>query len=286
LTVSWPLSAARVREAVLQSCRMEIEAYKPGNVSIHAPGHGMSAEDFLRSAEVSAGILSRPRARVGERILGAVQATRAAVGCNTNLGILLLCAPLARAAQLDTAGADLRQRLRRVLADLDVADGVAVFEAIRLARPAGLGRAREHDVAAPCTVSLLEAMRAAADRDRIARQYASDYADVFEVGVPALRSQLAHGGALAGLPWATVACYLALLSRFPDTHVVRKFGSGIAEKLRIEAGGVESAFKVCENPTDAARLLETFDNKLKREGVNPGTSADLTVAGLLVHCLR
>lgn len=282
----WPLSAARVRGALCHACRMEIEAYKPGNVSIHAPGHGMSAEDFLRSAEVSADALSRPGLRVGMRVLEAVRATRACVGCNTNLGILLLCAPLALAAQLDVAETNLRGRLRQVLDGLDRADGEAVFEAICIARPAGLGQVQEYDVAAACEVTLREAMQAASDRDRIAHQYVTDYVDVFDVGLPALQAQLTRSGDLGGLTWATVASYLALLSRFPDTHIMRKFGTGIAEKVRIEAEGVASAFKVCENSTDAARLLETFDKKLKREGINPGTSADLTVAGLLIHYLQ
>ncbi len=70
---------------------------KPGNVSLHSAGHDMRAQQFLDSARASAPALFDPRAGVGARIEAAVRATRAVAGCNTNLGILLLCAPLARA---------------------------------------------------------------------------------------------------------------------------------------------------------------------------------------------
>jgi len=265
---------------------MELQAFKPGNVSIHSPGHGMTAEDFLRSAEVSADALSQVGSSVGARVLAAVRATSEAVGCNTNLGIVLLCAPLALAAQMDVPESNLRARLQQVLVQLDVSDGEEVFEAIRIARPAGLGQVRRHDVSGPCEVSLLEAMRSARGADRIADQYVSAYEDVFGIAVEALRQQLARKDGLAGMAWATVASYLAILARLPDTHIVRKFGATVAEDVQLQAAGVESTFKACENSEAAARLLITFDKKLKREGINPGTSADLTVAGLLVYYLQ
>ena len=74
--------------------------------------------DFRRSAEVAAEPIARLRASVGARILGAIEATRAAVGQNTNLGIVLLCAPLARAAELRAAR--MQEAVAGVLAKLDV----------------------------------------------------------------------------------------------------------------------------------------------------------------------
>ncbi|WP_245492174.1 triphosphoribosyl-dephospho-CoA synthase, partial [Mesorhizobium sp. M7A.F.Ca.CA.001.09.2.1] len=77
---------------------MEIEALKPGNVHLFADGHGMSAAQFMTSAEVSSGPLTDPRLPVGQRMLEAVRATRLAVATNTNLGIILLAGPLICAA--------------------------------------------------------------------------------------------------------------------------------------------------------------------------------------------
>lgn len=99
-----------IAEAFIAACRDEIEAPKPGNVHIFADGHGMTVPDFLRSAEAAAPALSNPSLLVGARILAAVEATFAAAGMNTNLGIILLCAPLAAAAE---TGADLHTTLRR-----------------------------------------------------------------------------------------------------------------------------------------------------------------------------
>jgi hypothetical protein len=88
-----------IAAAFLEACLEELAAPKPGNVHVHAPGHRMTVEDFVRSAEVSAPLLCRAGAPLGRRILDAATATREAVGQNTNLGMLLLCAPLAMAGE-------------------------------------------------------------------------------------------------------------------------------------------------------------------------------------------
>ena len=84
--------AGAIAAAFITACRDELEAPKPGNVHVFADGHRMSVADFMRSADAAAGPLTEIRARVGQRILGAIAATRAAVGTNTNLGIILLSA--------------------------------------------------------------------------------------------------------------------------------------------------------------------------------------------------
>ena len=140
-----------IAEAFIAACRDEIEAPKPGNVHVFADGHGMTAHDFLRSAEAAAPALSNSALPVGARILAAVEATFAAVGMNTNLGIVLLCAPLAAAAQ---RGGDLHERVKQTVAGLTRLDAEAVFKAILRAAPAGLGTAFRHDVRGPAGVTL------------------------------------------------------------------------------------------------------------------------------------
>src|SRR4051812_47223437 len=104
-----------IADAYRAACRAELRALKPGNVHVFADGHRMTMRDFEVSAEVSASCLAAPGARVGTRVRGAVEATATAVRSNTNLGIVLLCAPLAAAAE---AGGDLRRALAAVLDDL------------------------------------------------------------------------------------------------------------------------------------------------------------------------
>ncbi|HET7849086.1 MAG TPA: triphosphoribosyl-dephospho-CoA synthase, partial [Pseudolabrys sp.] len=202
----------RIAAAFVQACRDELEAPKPGNVHAFADGHRMTAGDFERSATAAAQPLARPRGRVGERIFHAVEASFAAVGVNTNLGIILLCAPLAAAAEAYRH--DLRASLSHVLRSLDRDDADLTFRAIVRASPAGLGRSERHDVFAPAVVDLREAMAEAADRDRIARQYVTDFADVFETGEPLYAAERA---ASADRRKATLAAYLGFLAAFPDT---------------------------------------------------------------------
>ena len=270
-TLSAALSAAYV-----EACLGELAALKPGNVHVHAEGHGMSVADFERSARVSAAPLTAPGSPVGQRILDAVRATRAAVGCNTNLGIVLLAAPLLAAAE-DALPGGLRQAVAGVLAQLTVADAVAAYEAIRIASPAGLGQVAEQDAAAVPTVDLRRAMALAAERDLIAREYATDFAAVFDLGVARLAVEHARGTAPE---WATSHVYMDFLGAFADTHIARKYGNDAAAMVRAEASAVTAS--LAHATLDGRReTLLAFDQSLKRRGFNPGSAADLTVASLL-----
>jgi len=320
------LSRAQIRAAYEDACRAEIEALKPGNVHVFADGHGMTAGQFMESARVSSGPLTEPGLPLGRRMLEAVRATRVTAGTNTNLGIVLLCAPVLRAAEMagSGSGGDLRSSLDNVLDGIDMDDTAAVFEAIVHASPGGLGSSGAHDVHEAPKANLLEAMRAAADRDMVARQYAGRYADVFGFGLAAIEAALARGE--NGM-WPVVSTYMAFLAGFPDSHIARKHGSAVAERVREEAaavwgkvaassqearqshtgytptpnpspkgggvrgGGIKSEESIIALPLPQAQeerrsaLLITFDRSLKARSINPGTSADLTVACLLVHSL-
>ena len=273
------IAAAAIAAAFQDSCRDEIEAPKPGNVHTYAPGHGMVAEEFLLSARVAAAPLAESGARVGARILGAVEATFTAVGKNTNLGILLLCGPLAAAA--DMAGSNLHENLGAVLQGLDRDDTQNVFAAIQRARPAGLGSASRHDVHGPVDADLREVMAEAAPRDRIALQYVSTFHDIFVTGLAALQD--ARAKRLAP-PWTTLYVYLTFLAAFPDTHIARKCGSAAAFEVRCK--GQEMLVAFTRRRAGYLDDLLTLDAEFKARNLNPGTSADLTVATLFADRLR
>jgi len=270
----------RIAAAFRAACLDELEAPKPGNVHVFASGHRMTAGEFVRSAEVAAGPLAFPGAQVGKRIRDAVEATLALVGTNTNLGIILLCAPLAAAAERP---GELRSALAQVLASLNVRDAELAFRAIARAAPAGLGRVERHDVAEAATVTLKAAMAEASGRDRIARQYVSDFEDVFERGEPTLQAALERSHERQ---WATLAVYLEFLSAFPDSHIVRKHGTATAEYICRTAARYHERLRSAESPAVLLSDLLTWDTLLKERGINPGTSADLTVATLFAHRLR
>jgi triphosphoribosyl-dephospho-CoA synthase len=257
-----------IAAAFLDACMEELAALKPGNVHIHAPGHRMTVTDFIRSAEVSAPLLCRAGAPLGRRIRDAAVATRDVVGQNTNLGILLLCGPLAMAAERCAA-------VTEVIATSDLDDAEAVFDAIRIARPSGLGSADRHDVHQPATATLREAMAEAASRDSVARQWANGFADVLGAGLSAYD---AARTSRADSSWAALAAYLTFLADFPDSHVQRNHGSEVAASVQQEAGHVRAQLIACADPVVMMPRLLAWDTALKTAGINPGTSADLTVA--------
>lgn len=279
------------RASFLRACELDVAVRKPGNVCRASPGHGMQAEMFIRSAQAAAAPLFLRGSRVGARIEGAQAASWQAAGCNTNLGILLLCAPIAAAVErcpmpAGSIGVDaLRRALETVLGGLDLDDASAAFRAIAAARPGGLGSAPSQDVRSAPTVGLRAAMALAAPRDSIARQYRDGFAELFDLALPALGSGLVRaepgGLADAGTAQAVQRLYLTLLASRPDSHIVRKHGESVAQIVMSSAqawraradGGMH---------LDADAGFVTWDAQLKADGLNPGTTADLTVATLML----
>lgn len=275
------IEVREIEEAFLAACREEIEAPKPGNVHISSPGHGMTAEHFFASAAAAAGPLCAPGQTVGQRIYSAVAASFAATNMNTNLGIVLLCAPLAAAAEDAASETELEPALTKALILLDSADTQLVFAAIRLANPGGLGAAARYDVNESADVTLLLAMAEAADRDRIAAQYVSNFLDVFTTGLAALEEARACG---LKPPWTTLAVYLTFLSAFLDSHIMRKHGNAAASEVQRKAKEALTNFRT--KGENCLADLTALDQDLKSRSLNPGTSADLTVATLFADRLR
>ena len=270
---------AAIHDTFVAACHAELKALKPGNVHIHAPGHRMTVADFERSAAAAAPFLARRGAPVGRRVREGVEATFAAVGTNTNLGILLLAAPVAAAFERwRDAGrtGPFRDALAAVLDGLDATDAADVFAAIRTANPGGLGAAPRHDVNAAPEGSLLDAMRAAADRDTIAAAYVSAFEPLYRIGLPVVADRPAEA---ALEPRTATAIYLAYLAALPDSHVVRKWGREVAEDVRLTAAAIGA--EDYRNGNES-RLM-ALDTAWKARNINPGTSADLTVATIFLR---
>jgi triphosphoribosyl-dephospho-CoA synthase len=283
------LGAADIASAAQLACLLEASAPKPGNVS---PGrHFADAryEDFLASAvaigEPLAGAGMRP---VGTTVRLAVEATGRWTRSNTNLGIVLLLTPLARAALADEAAVvsgfsrTLRDTVRQVLDETTVDDARETYAAIRRAAPGGLGQVGAQDVADEPTITLLDAMRLAADRDAVAREYATAFEITFGTGAPAL--DRARG---AGLSWdeAIVETFLTLLAANPDTHVARRGGAELAADISKQARGALTSGGV--RSTSGRRAIDDMDRRMRdsRNTGNPGTTADLTAAAIFVVLL-
>lgn len=274
-----------VQQAYLNACLAELEALKPGNVHIFADGHGMQVQDFIQSAEVSAPALCDDQAfgvrSLGQRILDALHATYDKVSCNTNLGIVLLAAPVVHAV-LIYPQLMLQNGLQQVLQQTTMADAACVYEGIRLVNPAGMGQREEHDISQAPQIDLLEAMRLASAHDMVARQYVDGYETIFSQALPLYRELMARWERPA---WALSAVYLYWLATFPDSHIVRKYGVKTAAAVQQVAQTHYKALLALENPKHYLPQLLAWDQALKQQKLNPGTSADLTVITVLCASL-
>ncbi len=256
------------------ACIWEATAAKPGNVTRGADFDDVTYADFLTSASIIGPILQQTIAEgVGATVLHAAQATRAAVATNTNLGMLLLLAPLS-AVPPDMP---LAEGIANVLAALSADDTRAVYEAIRIAQPGGLGKVKQADVqsASDPNIPLVEAMRLAEAHDLIARQYTNHFEQVFFVA-DLLEQELQQGKPLGD---AIVRAFLALLAKLPDSLIARKCGIEVANEVSVRA-----AAAIASDDSAYFEACQELDFWLRADGHrrNPGTTADLIAAGLFV----
>lgn len=263
-----------IGQSATLACLLEVTVPKPGNVHRGADFEDVSFADFVASAvAIGPAMEAAAERRLGETVLDAVRATRRLVATNTNLGTVLLLAPLAAVPR----GVSFADGLPDVLQSLDADDARLTYQAINEAKPSGLGRIDSMDVTDDPPTDLLAAMQAAADRDLIARQYTNNFREVLDGARPWIQQSLASGWNLAD---AVIHAHLRLMSEHPDSLIARKCGPEIATESARRAGHVlDSGGPGDEN---YQRALGDLDFWLRSDGHrrNPGTTADLIAAGL------
>ena len=273
--VVWQQQLAAWFEA---ACRLEVLSPKPGNVNPQHAFADATVEDFLKSAAAAAPwIAAASRQPLGISILQATRATRTVVSHNTNLGILLLTAPLAAVPANQT----LADGIESVLRATSVDDSQDVYAAIRLANPGGLGKAAEQDISQPPSLSLVECMRLAAERDLIAAEYSNGFHRVLNMGL----QWLCESVQVTTTPMLQVAWLaLRLLADADDSLIVRKCGGEIAAVARQLARAALAAGWPDECGVADFQRLDSF---LRADGNrrNPGTTADF-VAAILFAAMR
>lgn len=258
------------------ACTWEVLARKAGNVCPGREYADLTVQDFLVSAAAIAPVMEQaPVNPIGVTVRRAIEATRRVTSTNTNLGIVLLLAPLA-SIPLDQP---LRPLLQQRLDQLTVEDSRNVYAAIRLANPGGLGSVQQQDVRDEPTLPLREVMGLAREHDRIAEQYVCDFQFVLDVVVPELVQRVQKRN---NVEWGIVETQLWLLSRYMDSLIIRKKGASEAEILKyttqyvLVLGGMDTP--------QGRRDFVKFDAWLRADNHarNPGTTADLLAACLFV----
>lgn len=279
---------------------LEASAPKLGNVHPAASFSDMQFGHFVTTAAVQNECFSDVGESVGLLVLRTVQATRLRVGCNTNLGTVLLLAPLAIAASRLASGEldslRLRHEVQAVLQSLSAEDSRLVYQAIREAAPGGLGEQADNDISSvEAPASLVDAMGQVAQFDGVASQYVNNFADIFDRLLPWLDEQLqATESPLQAIVNLQVRC----LSWQPDGLILRKCGFDQAVKVQQLAAELWAIREIefsdrttrefkADNESAWLDRLAKFDGYLRADGNrrNPGTTADLIAATLFCRLI-
>ena len=284
--------AKRIAQAAQIACLLEASAPKPGNVNRLHDFSDLHFEDLLLSAvAIGPAMESAYKYSVGQIIFRAIQDTQLLVNTNTNLGIVLLLAPLVKACSFGPGGyrilkpdtdnfANTREKLTAILVGLTVEDARLAYAAIRSVHAGGLGKVTQADISEEPSITLLKAMALVQENDSVASEYVSRYAITFEIGVPALKEALGAGNNLSS---AIVQTFLVILSRVPDTLIARKIGKERAIQVSqwakdvLEKGGTLAP--------EGWKAIAELDRELRdaNHTCNPGTTADLTTATVFLY---
>jgi triphosphoribosyl-dephospho-CoA synthase len=280
-----PKTDCQISRLVQLACALEACAPKPGNVNRYHDFFDTSLEDYLLSAAaLGSAFENAAQAGVGQIILDAAVHTHHLVRSNTNLGMILLFAPLVKAAlHSERTGEDIRRSLMSALNALTVEDARLAYAAVRLMQPGGLGQVTQADISGEPTITLLQAMVLAQERDAIAREYVTGFAIAFGIGLPALKNARSRGESFSD---AIVQTFLTILSEVPDTLIARK--KGVKSALRVSQLAADVLAKGGVFTAEGQAGLVEMDKQLRdrMHTMNPGTTADLTAAATLLALLE
>jgi triphosphoribosyl-dephospho-CoA synthase len=264
-----------ISQCATLACLLEAIAPKVGNVHRGADFDDLTFLDFAASAvAIGPAMEAAATSGVGKAVRDVIVTTRALVNTNTNLGMALLFAPLAAVPRSERLT---KHSVGVVLKRLTSDDSALVYEAIRLAQPGGLGNVKSMDVAGTPPDDLLTAMRLAAERDLVARQYSEGFALVLDETFPAIISGRDRGWSLTD---SIVHAHVSLIANHGDSLIARKCGGEVAGRAVTIARQVLASGEPGEENYWGA--LSDFDFWLRSDGNrrNPGATADLIAAAL------
>ena len=268
-----------LKSAYLFSCKKDIELIKPGNVNLLSSHKDTKAQDYLDSAILSSKELFNQNYSLGKRILESVNVTRSQVNVNTNLGIILLCAPVIQ-SYIDFNNLDLRQGIKKTLSTSSIKDTHDLCAAINISSPGGLGDSDMYDTASYPNASIKQIMDYSQEYDRISYQYSHNFSDIFDFIIPKLEFLNQR---YESLDISLSLLFIEILAKIPDSHISRKFGDKIAKKTSNNAHDLLKILDREHDPDYLAKALNNLDYEYKKKGINPGTTADLLVASLMIY---
>ena len=217
-------------------------------------------------------------------------------GGNIHLGVILLFTPLSAAAGATFRDNEfdvmrLKEYTQQIIAKAVLNDSIDIYAAIdRAMSQRNLGSADDLDVSDKRSIERikrenitpLRIFELCKERDMICHEWVTGFRTVFEKGYPYLRYKIKSGTSIND---ATVDTFLNILAEHPDSLIQRKTGIEAAQQVSDKAREIlQAGGKSSEKGT---KMLWSLDEELKQEKglLNPGTTADLTAASLLVLLL-
>ena len=278
------LTENQVKMAFEYACKLDVFSIKPGNVFHGHPAYGMTHKDFLQSSMACSDIICEKNMDIGEKILDCIKSSMDVVGCNTNLGIVLLCVPIVEALYMDKDHKFLQSNLKKVLNNIDKKQTKAIYKAINSANAGGMGSKDEFDLnnSKSNDFTLLEAMNFASSYDYIAEEYSNNFNNIINVITPNWRK---YFKLMNNDEHATTATFLDLISTKPDSLIARKYDLDKAEEVSARFKDIAQEYCELKNPNILNNKLLLLDSELKIQGINPGTTADVVVASIFLSRL-
>lgn len=277
---------------------LEVSGYpKPGNVHRTRDYDDMVFEDFLISGVVIGDCIrdlakrtienkdNLSNIQLGKTIYDAVLETDNWINNNTNLGIVMMTSPIAAAASISSNMDELRENIGCIMKATTVDDAIYLYDAINIASAGGMGDQEEYDVTSDSAKedlrknnqTMYDVLEISAPWDDLASEMTSQMPIIFEFSYPRYKELRKNNS----LNMSTVLIFLEILQAIPDTLISRKYNNDVASEVSLKAKNLLN-YKDLENFDN---YLNEFDDYLYENHQNPGTTADLTAATIMVYYL-
>lgn len=300
-------AASYIARCIQLAMVMEVSAYpKPGNVDRNHDYEDTRFEHFLASAVSIHPVMenaAKSKAGVGSLIHSAVrESARWQNGGNTHFGAFILLVPLAMAA-----GDILHKKHEFTIEELvscahDIVKKTNVQDAIEFYRSFETAKVRvnpvdEFDLQDSSSLgsldeentTLYDLMEISRSYDLIADEWVSGFercANCGETIINFMGSTNKFGEPKLDVNDVVVYAFLKILSENRDTFIQTKFDETTADYVSGRARDILLEFKPQRSGFNTVRLaVEEFDDELLSKGINPGSTADIVIAGLFIALL-
>ncbi len=279
------MSPSHIARCAQLAMILEVSATpKPGNIDRDHNYTDTRFEHFLASAVGVYPIMekaARSKSGVGTLIHEAVaESGKWQKGGNTHFGAFILLIPLVMGAGKCENKTCLKAQAQKVVRETTVEDAIELYRAFSKAKvkvkpvsDLDLGDNSSIDKIEEQGLTLYNLMEISCGYDMIAKEWTNGFERSFECAASIQDKIKKHG-----FNDAVVLTFMELLSSNKDTFIQTKFDSKKAEEVSMRAKEI-----LKKGSIDGIRdEIRSFDEELLNEGVNPGSTADIIIAGLFV----